>query len=197
MTSGDMKNSLVDYLNYRKQFPCVATEFINGSDVFGVNRNDFATEIEIKVSWKDLWSELKTIKYILDEESDMSFGHYRNEKTGNWVFRHKFDKHRSYLYEEAKNYPRPKMFYFAVPLSLGTKALTALQTMECPYGVILVQEDRSWWDRCSVIREAKPLTKNKFTDYKYFANKTTNENLALRKKIVELSSTNTHENSQI
>lgn len=89
----------------------------------------------------------------------------------------KFDKHRSYLISEAEHSPRPKYFYFAVPVEFDVRAEAELQTT--PYGLLV-----DLGNFVVVKKHARPLSPNKFDDHFYFLRKVSNENYRLRVELL-------------
>lgn len=156
MKSRDIKPLLIQYLILVKKCLVAKTEFYNHADVFGVTKQHYGIEIEIKTAITDFRNELKTIRYILNPESDMGYGHYRSID-GTEHYYQKFDKHRSYLWDEADHSPRPRYFYFAVPEEMMMIAHRNL--VGSPYGLLIIYERNGQGMIDEVIRP-KALTKN-------------------------------------
>lgn len=170
-----LKTHVVGYLLYRGGYHAVATEY-HTRDVFAVNRNGYTCEVEVKVSPSDLMSEIETMKYLLNPNNDPSYPIVEC-KNGKKKTLAKFDKHRSYLLDEAKHSPRPRYFYFAVPEVLKEKALQELANS--PYGLLI-----DVGNFVIKAKKAEVLSDNKFDDYFYFLRKASNENYQLRKKLI-------------
>lgn len=180
MTSKEMKLYCLRWLLFHKNCHCAFTEY-RFADVYGVNGSDYPIEVEIKTSKADFMSEWRTVEYMLDWTSDKGF------IPGRAGAHPKFDKHRSYLFDEAKHTPRPRYFYFAVPYDLKDFAMeqfrkqrTKDESTPCPYGLVVVTHFGM------EVLGAQKISDKKYepSNYKVLARKASNEILELRKQVL-------------
>ena len=120
---------------FRRQFLLANTEQtlnMGIADVWVVDKNYMAIEIEIKVSKSDLRTELSCIQRIVQMQKEPLL--YSAEKEGG----NKYRKHKRYLTNKGiTSAILPNRFYFAVPEELKETALEVIK--ETPYGLLVVE----------------------------------------------------------
>lgn len=173
--SGFLKKELMSHMYYRLGYAIVVDEF-RFMDVFGIRRNGYGVEFEIKISKSDFDRELKCINS--KQESVQEYGN-------DWE---KFSKHRLYLdgtvpktqynlrmekiYADAnmsRNIDmkpfRPNEFYFYVPDYLSEYAESQLTFL--PYGLVKIGKtasgnpDHFYYWRYTIIKKAQKLHNDK------------------------------------
>lgn len=157
-TATEIKNDLITYFLFDRNFVCAAHEIAlceGIADIAGISDGRQLYEVEVKVDWADLKSELDAIKQVQEFNNGL-FGTGQNDN--NTLAKPKYKKHFLYLKGAAefcknqyKMYEKlgdgnifidsvilktfaPHKFYFAVPENLREKAVLALEGT--PYGVI-------------------------------------------------------------
>lgn len=113
LDSNKVKTYLINHLIWRLGYLGAVTEHENHSDVFGVRRNFYTVEFEIKLSWGDLKREVNIIKTII-----------KNKNIRGCVGSNtKVCKHGTYLgYWRISEFYRgfiPNEFNFIVPIEFG------------------------------------------------------------------------------
>lgn len=174
-----LKGELMHHLFWRLNYPIVVDEY-SFMDVFGVRRNGYGVEFEVKVSKADLCRELKMMtcdqpmKYSKDWSKWSKHAHYL-KKT---VDQNKFTEYQLFMNKTLgePDYFIPNEFYFYVPDFLADFAVQA--TIHCPYGVIKCgkvttghigfdgKEHCYYW-RYTVVKKAVKLHSNKVSDLEY------------------------------
>ena len=182
MKSPEAKTRVMQYLLWDKNYHAAFTESLGNSDVFGINRSFYTTEIEIKTSREDLLNELYTIECVITKDNGM-MSKLRQRNT-------KYFKHGSYL---GNSYIpgdfRPNKFYFAIPEELVDHRLHTLD--KTPYGVLVIRNPISTPPApqshyfIEVYREATKIHKDKIKPEIMIKllRKATTENLILREKM--------------
>lgn len=176
MNSKEAKLHFLTWLRYYKNCWAVFTEYVNNSDVFGVNKSGYKIEIEIKVNKSDLQKELKCIRTVWDYHnsddppSDLVCG-----KHG-----YKCDKHNCYLFLDHEYVPRPKYFYLGVTKDLMDIAKKGIK--DTPYGLLVITE----YNDVVEMVAAKSMKSDKFTNWKHAAIKASVENINLRQTLLSL-----------
>lgn len=173
-TAKDLKQFLRYYLLWRLHFEYVIDEY-NYMDIFGVRKNGYSVEFEIKVSKSDLDRELTIIRmeHITDHKD--------------W---RKFEKHTKYLsawrtgsFSSGRTSMRvPNSYCFCVSPNLGQYA--AAKVSNLPYGVVTFEDSYGY----RVIKKPQKLHthKTEIDVVSDIANSLTYRNYELHKKIREL-----------
>lgn len=171
-TAIELKKAIMSHMFWRLHYPVVIDEY-DFMDVFGIRRNGYMVEFEIKVSKQDLMREIKLsrcaqpLKYSKD-----------------WV---KWEKHAHYLKRKIEGTPSiydnipdwdphhqpyfvPNEFYFYVPDFLASTAV--LETEGTPYGVVLTGKTANSYGReystdYEVVKKAVKMHSEKAPDALY------------------------------
>ena len=175
VTADQMKDALCYHLMESSNYNMATTEHTNAggeADVFGLNKNLWRVEFEIKVTRFDLKGELKAISSILT-------GFKLPKKA------HKIDKHRLYLGKTDENNTGkeiPNFFYFFVPKLLGAYCLMNIRNT--PYGLWTYDEkDGIYCSKKATRMHELPITNKELID---ISRRLTYENIALRKKSLDV-----------
>lgn len=131
MDSQELKIATITNLLFRRNFLGAFTESFNQADVLGISRTMLAWEFEIKVSKEDLAKELKAIRFLTGNDTNM-----RRARAAN-----KTSKHKSYLdpyYKRSTSdgFFVPNYFSFVVPETIVEYAKRGVEGT--PYGVYQV-----------------------------------------------------------
>lgn len=169
-----IKTYLISHMLWKWGYLGAVTEYDNYSDVFGVRRNFYTVEFEIKLTKTDLMREINIIKKILKNKTILGCG-------GG----HKANKHSNYLdidYYYKSNVPNE--FNFVVPAELEE---IKTELMNTPYGLYIIKADSNsyyGYDIEQIIRPKK-MHKKKISEIGLtrFFRKLTTENIMLREKI--------------
>lgn len=169
-----LKKELIDHLYWRLNYTIVIDEY-KFMDVFGVRRNGYCVEFEIKISKSDLCRELnlmnceQPMKWSKDWPKWEKHSHYLNRRIDPTKFRNQY---ALFLHE---NLPEPEFFmpnefYFYVPDFLADFAAQA--TANTPYGVIKIGKtlngyDREYFWRYTIVKKAVKLHNNKMKEDEY------------------------------
>jgi len=135
MNAEIVKQALMRYYLFERQFLLVTTEQVTTygtADVWVMDKDYLALEIEVKVSRSDLLGELNSIR-------DIKF--FNNPTTPSKQLK-KYRKHYRYLtkYHQYDNKSiLPNRFYYCVPASLMDIALEYLK--HTPYGILVCVEN--------------------------------------------------------
>lgn len=134
MNAEVVKQALMSYYLFERQFLLVTTEQVTTygtADVWVMDKDYLALEIEVKVSRSDLLSELNSIRDIK----------FFNKPTTPSKQLKKYRKHYRYLtkYHQYDNVALlPNRFYYCVPIELASIALEYLK--DTPYGILVCEE---------------------------------------------------------
>ena len=179
MDSQQAKLAVINYLLFDKQFIACFTESFNNSDVLGVNRSFYTTEVEVKTRREDLLNELYTIEGVVKKDLEMK--RKSRQRSTKWY------KHEEYL-SDANAFPAgplgtkmfvPNYFYLAFPKELMDHRLHGLDQR---YGIMIIENGV-----VRVEREAMKLNTFKITpeDGWKLTKKASWENYYLRKRLRE------------
>lgn len=133
-----MKCFIGDYFLAHRNYKAVFTEALNHSDVLAIRRSGFIDEVEVKVTRRDLQSELKAVANIFPAE--------------------KLEKHQRYLTTATCGQKMdsgfvPNTFSFFVPEELKDFALEELRGT--PYGLYVLPKDA--YRSCHIQEERIPI----------------------------------------
>lgn len=169
-----IKTYLISHMLWKWGYLGVVTEYDNYSDVFGVRRNFYTVEFEIKLTENDLLREINIIKKILKNKTILSC------RGG-----HKANKHGNYLdidYYDKSNIPNE--FNFVIPIELEEIKTELINT---PYGLYVIKVDDSSYYSYAIeqIIRPKKMHKKKISEIRLtkFFRKLSTENIMLREKL--------------
>lgn len=177
MSSQELKIATINYLLFRRNFLGAFTESFNAADVLGVSRKFISWEFEIKVSKEDLAKELKAIRFITGEDTNL-----RRARAAN-----KTSKHKSYLdpfYKKSvpDGFFIPNYFSFVVPEEIAE--YVARGVAGTPYGVYLVNAAGLYSKVTPKQIHDSQITEN---NLHLLVRKACTENLGLREKLLDLT----------
>lgn len=144
-----IKTDLMMYLSYRLHYRYVATESINNSDVFGINKSDYSVEFEIKTNRVDLVRELN---YIFPDVKTKILIKEALGRCDNKIIKHIAYAKKTPIYEfqnwygsHTNKYQVPNKYYFVIPEPLF-KSLY-FRIVDLPYGIMTFKTDGdyNWW----------------------------------------------------
>lgn len=173
ITSDDMKRELCAHLMESSNYHVATTEHTNAggeADVFGLSKNLWRVEFEIKVTRFDLKGELKAISSILNNMKPPKKAH-------------KLEKHRIYLGNRGNETGLhiPNYFYFFVPKILSAYCLMTIKNT--PYGLWSYDPKNGIYCEKKAARiHGKEITDGELLG---IARRLTYENVALRKKLIK------------
>jgi len=172
LDSNKVKTSLISHMLYKWGYLGAVTEYVNYSDVYGIRRNFYTVEFEIKLFRNDLLREVNIIKKILRNKNTLS-------DSGNKTY-----KHANYL--GFSNYRRiiPNEFNFVVPDKLEEIKTELINT---PYGLYIIKADSNSYLEYEIKQIIRPqkLHKRKISniDLPRFFRKLSTENIVLRERL--------------
>lgn len=159
MDSFEIASCVASWLRYQKQCPVVALEAPSNifgnelADVLAITRGHYLIEVEVKVSMQDFRRDRNKIK------------HESFRKMSNLPYKQKKDTFfGTDRYREPNDYPT-RLFYFAVPIVLGTDIAKECDEIY-PYAGVL--GFNGLYGPAS-FRKARVLQKNRITDDQFEA----------------------------
>lgn len=128
MNSDLLKNEILKYFRFKRQFYLCATEVNNGFEIADilVSNGKKIIEIEIKISYSDFLADFKKRKH-------------KKVYIGNNIYR--------------LDYLKANKFYFCIPHDLKEKCLEYLNKNNLPYGLYVFNGSLNLVKKCKILKE--------------------------------------------
>lgn len=189
INSQQIKVAVLRFLLWEKQYLGAVTEGLGNSDVLGIKKSLFTTEVEIKCTKADFMTEVNSMNHALKKSDSLSntsklpkHYHYLDNAVVN---NQALPLYEGYAEVYKEKVFRPNEFYFCVPDHLSYLSEVYLQTVSSPYGMLIFNTESNY---VYPLRKAIRLHDQKVSTEHLIKilTRSSNENLTLRDKILHM-----------